>query len=68
MYGEGHGVPQDYKKALEWYSKAAIQGYALAQNNLGLMYEKGCGVVQDYKKAFEWYSKAVEQGEAGYAN
>ena len=38
MYSDGEGVEQNYFKAYEWYEKAANQGYALAQNNLGLMY------------------------------
>ncbi|MEF0142113.1 tetratricopeptide repeat protein, partial [Acinetobacter baumannii] len=37
LYVEGQVVPQDYKKAFEWYSKAANQGNAEAQNNLGAM-------------------------------
>ncbi|WP_171251809.1 tetratricopeptide repeat protein, partial [Acinetobacter baumannii] len=56
LYEEGYGVTQDYKKAFEWYSKAANQGNAEAQNNLGAMYALGQGVEQNYKKAFEWYS------------
>ena len=28
----------NYKKAIEWYEKAAEQGHAEAQFNLGLMY------------------------------
>ena len=31
MYYEGDGVSQDYKKAAEWYNKAAIQGNSYAQ-------------------------------------
>ena len=37
MYDNGHGVPQDYAQALTWYRKAADQGYAAAQFNLGSM-------------------------------
>ncbi|MDH0356637.1 tetratricopeptide repeat protein [Morganella sp. GD04133] len=44
--------------------KAAEQGDAKAQNNLGLMYYNGEGVQQDDFKAFEWYTKAAEQGDA----
>ena len=64
MYSNGQGVEQDYKKAVEWYRKAAEQGHADAQNNLGFMYYTGQGVEQDYKKAVEWYRKAAEQGHA----
>jgi TPR repeat protein len=34
----------DEKKALDWYRKAAEQGHASAQNNLGLRFEHGQGV------------------------
>ncbi len=54
----------DYNKAKEWYEKAAEQGYAPAQHELGELYSKGVGVEQDYKKAAEWYEKAAEQGYA----
>lgn len=51
-------------KAFEWFTKAAGQGHAEAQFNLGLMYEQGYGVRQDYQKAVEWYTKAAHQGVA----
>ncbi len=34
-YDFGRGVKQDYYKAMEWYQKAAAQGDADAQNNIG---------------------------------
>ncbi len=34
-YAKGEGVVQDWKKAVEWYQRAADQGHALAQCNLG---------------------------------
>ena len=51
-------------KALEWYTKAAEQGDATAQYNLGACYEYGEGVEQDMEKAVELYRKAAEQGDA----
>jgi len=54
---------KDYLKAFEWFKKAAEQGLARAQANLGRSYRKGCGVEQDYQKAVEWYTKAAEQGD-----
>ena len=62
MYDRGRGVPQDYKLAFKWFTKAAEQGYASAQFNLGSMYNQGDGVPQDDKMAFKWYTKAAEQG------
>ena len=41
MYYQGHGVPQDDAQAIAWYRKAADQGNADAQNNLGSMYAPG---------------------------
>ena len=49
---------------MKWYTKAAEQGNAVAQNNLGFMYDNGKGVAQDYKEAVKWYTKAAEQGNA----
>lgn len=36
MYWKGKGVIQSNKQAIEWYTKAAAQGYAGAQVMLGL--------------------------------
>ncbi|MEX4218568.1 sel1 repeat family protein, partial [Haemophilus influenzae] len=51
-------------EAVKWYRKAAEQGYADAQLNLGNMYAKGLGVKQDDVEAVKWYRKAAEQGDA----
>jgi len=59
MYSKGEGVPQNYKQAMHWYSKAAEQGMAKAQYSLGLMYY----IRQDYKLAYVWSSLAVAQGD-----
>jgi hypothetical protein len=56
MYYNGKGVPQDYAEAARWYRKAADQGNADAQNNLGVMYGNGQGVPQDYVRAHMWFS------------
>ena len=34
MYDEGLGAPQNYSRAVKWYSKAAAQGLPEAQDNL----------------------------------
>ena len=47
---------------MEWYRKAAEQGHAGAQNNLGVMYNNGQGVQQDYESAAYWWGKAAKQG------
>jgi hypothetical protein len=47
-----------------WWTKAAEQGNADAQYNLGMKHAKGQGVPQDYKQAVYWWTKAAEQGNA----
>ena len=37
MYDGGEGVTQDKEKAVQWYQKAAEQGHADAQYNLGMI-------------------------------
>ena len=53
-----------YEQAFSVCSKAAGQGYANAQNILGLMYAHGEGVQQDDAEAAKWFRKAAEQGVA----
>jgi TPR repeat protein len=55
------------KKDFEQTKKAAEQGDAEAQNNLGLMYYEGEGVSQDYMEAAKWYRLAAEQVKADLA-
>jgi len=59
-YFDGNGVPQDMKKAMYWFSKAAEQGRVEAQVFLGCHYAE----LEEYKKAAYWHSKAAKQGNA----
>jgi TPR repeat protein len=68
MYEKGQGLDLDYAEAVKWYRKAADQGDAWAQTNLGAMYANGQGVSQDYTEALRWYRKAAEQGFARAQN
>ena len=63
-YANGKGVTKDDAQAAAWYRKAAEQGHAPAQFNLGLMYANGTGVAKDDAQAVSWYRKAAEQGFA----
>jgi TPR repeat protein len=65
MYDNGRGVAQDEVKAAQWYRKAAEQGDAEAQFNLGVMCQCGRGVAQDETRGVQWYRKAAEQGHKG---
>lgn len=42
--------------------KAAAQGFAVAQYNVGLLCAKGRGVAQDYGEAARWLQRAAEAG------
>ena len=66
MYRDGQGVKQDDTEAVAWFNKAADQGHAVAQYNLGAMYESRRGIVRDDALAVERYRKAIEQGETYY--
>ena len=46
----------------QWLRKAAEQGNATAQNNLGWCYKNGYGVTKNYYEAVKWYRKAAKQG------
>jgi TPR repeat protein len=52
------------EETAEPYLKAAAQGDAEAQYNLGRCHEKGLGLSQDYEQAATWYRKAAKQGHA----
>jgi TPR repeat protein len=62
MYFKGKGVAQDHMEAARWTRKAADQGLAEAQSNLGDMYFKSKGVAQDHMEAARWTRKAANQG------
>jgi tetratricopeptide (TPR) repeat protein len=58
----------NFEEAVKWYRKAAEQGVAKAQFNLGWMYDNGEGFLpEDKVKAAKWYRKAVEQGSGNSA-
>ncbi len=51
-----------YKKALEYFKKAASMGDAAGYNNLGNLYENGEGVQKNLQRALEYHKKACELG------
>src|SRR5215510_13467908 len=56
--GEIYEKQNDFASAAQWYQKAASQGYAPAQIDLGSLYEQGKGVPKDPQQALAWYRKA----------
>jgi hypothetical protein len=64
MYAEGLGIAQNNILALQWYRRAAEQGFSPSQDALGFMYDNGKGVAEDDQEAFKWYRLAAQQGRA----
>ena len=58
----GRQTAIDYSAAAEYYGKAAVLGYPLAQNRLGRLYEMGRGVPQNNVRAYVWYTIAASHG------
>ena len=63
-YEHAEGVPRNYSKAIELYCKAAKQGDATAQFNLGWMYANGRGVSRDDGLALALFGLAAKQGHS----
>jgi uncharacterized protein len=64
LYYEGKGVPQNHKRAKEWFDKAVEQGHSGAQVNLGTLYLRGEGAPQSGQMALFWFSRAAGQEDA----
>lgn len=64
----GQVLDNDPELAAGWFFRAAEQGYADAQFNLGLLYINGEGVPQDIAHAVELFQKAAEQGHVDAQN
>jgi hypothetical protein len=62
IYQNGKGVTGNSSQAVHWFVKAAEQGEANAQYELGVMFHNGERVTQDETKAFTWYGRAAELG------
>ena len=60
----GVGVEKNEKLAFRWFWRAAEQGYAEAQANLGDMYLYGKGVNPNYVEALKWYQKGAAKNNA----
>ena len=55
----------DYEKSFYWFSKAAENGSASAQNMIAMFYETGVVVEKDLDTAYHWYLEAASNGEEG---
>jgi TPR repeat protein len=65
MYEKGDGVREDDAEAEHWFRLSAAQGYAFAQDKLGVMHYAGeHELPKDYAAAARWFGLAVAQGLA----
>ncbi|MFM0040985.1 tetratricopeptide repeat protein [Paraburkholderia sediminicola] len=55
------GPSRDFAQAFVWFRKAADQGNALGEYQVGQSYEAGRGVKKNETEAVVWYRKAAEQ-------
>src|SRR5262249_9590711 len=58
-YANGTGIARNDQMAVQWFTKAAEQGHAVAQLNLGGMYRYGRGVARSYGEAHKWVRGAI---------
>lgn len=64
-YNRGCSVlEQNLKIAFQWYQKAAEQGDAYSQYNLGVFYQSGRGIPIDLEAAFQWFLHAAQGNDA----
>jgi TPR repeat protein len=55
-------VSRDDTKAAKYFRRAAVQGHAKAQYNLGILYQLGRGVPRDLERASYWFDRAKANG------
>lgn len=56
--------PENKKKAINWYKKAALQGHQRGINAVGTCYFHGIGVERNREEAVKWFRQSAEQGNA----
>jgi TPR repeat protein len=56
-------VEKDYAQSLDWYSKAAAQGYAEAQLIMASAFHKGLGVKKNILQATYWMLRSAHDGK-----
>jgi TPR repeat protein len=70
LYGEGRGLPKSDTQAAYWDAKAAAQGNAQAQANLGIFYYNGQAGLKNLGLAGKFFAASAAQnypnGQANY--
>lgn len=68
MYEMGSGVPRDYKKAFEYYDKAAVLHNAKAYGNLAALIERGLGARKNMENVLDLYFRGMTAGDGKSIN
>ncbi|RHZ76359.1 hypothetical protein Glove_198g117 [Diversispora epigaea] len=61
-YNYGEGIDGDYKKAFEWYKKAAEINFSNSQYMLGKYFYEGYETKKDIINAVNWLNEAMKMG------
>ena len=64
LLGNYYDLKKNYAKSFQWFRKAADQGYAPAEKDLGVLYLKGHGLPKNNSKGIYWIEKSADQGYA----
>lgn len=62
MYAVGRGVPLDYRKAFDYFTRASRYGRVDARYKLGILYQEGLGVARNDKRAARLFHDAAIKG------
>ncbi len=62
VYEQGRLVPRNYKKAIEFYKRAATQNHLESCMKLGRIYRDEAWGEPDAEQSFAWYLRAAEAG------
>ncbi len=64
LHALGLGVPEDDRRAFEWYMRAAMKGHPGAQSGVAWYYEEGLGMpAPDLVRAYLWYVLSTIGGD-----
>lgn len=64
MYEQGLGVPQDFGKAAQWFTKGATLGDVHSQFALGVLLAEGRGIKENKKQSADFFELAASKNHA----
>ena len=63
IYAHGmYGVTSNQEEAAKWFRKSAVQGFAEAEDGLGVCCRDGIGIPKELAEAVKWFRRAADQG------